>query len=1099
MSTFIYGQFSRNDAIDLVLNTILTDDIGEVDVYASYNSIATDVELIDNDSPSNPYLESWVFFSDDNPFASWYHSSRIIYVSTTDGSYTISNVEIYPKELSSDYEEISMADRPDPVAMDGTAFVPDPQKVESNYNYALIIVSMDQPRNWYNTSLIYSVLKQNYNYKDENIFVLYRWDGNSQLGNNLDGPLNPDDDIDGPATWATIQQVIAEMKGEIPDPTYVMEALGHGDQLAVFFTGVPIGYTGGFYKLAFWEIINEEPVLVKDDVSLVSVPMEDIDCGQMIFTFDINSSSDISVYFEGPIGSENKCLNRYLHGSTDSGEKNYAEMYFSGGNRYSEQLFYWASAARGYLPEIDAPWNIWIDPGTGEPIPLGEENGGFPYEDFISGHPGDFYLDVDEDTFIQMGEAFDYGSILNTWTIDDCHIPPNPFLPAPHPHQTDEFPFVEDLITLAGLSGFILNGPQSIPARSYIIADSVVVKEDLNITLNFADNTEFYINKNRMNLNTLNYARFYFKNNTQAYFGKNTFVTTIDPYRNSKLVFTGNSLTIGQGSLFNWVDLSAGLNMDINLYLNNVTFKNNMVHTAHWDIYFENCLFRKSALFTFSDSVFVINSTFDRSNLWASSLPLPHTTNYIHIDSCNFSGTNPYMPWMLLQAIDIQYYNDYTIIDNVIDNTTFGIHMYNSGWGLTKYFTNNEVKFILNNGVTINSSNIRMDSNYIHNNELSGLRIINHSKVDLTGNIDAKDVDETQRIMDNGLYEVYSNSSGFPVPFIWNAIIDEDNSSIDDELVYCDGIVYSEKDVRHNYWGENFNAEQDFYPSEAYIWYPTFDLTYDTEEKSDAQILYETAQGKAEAEDYTGAKNDYQQVVGLYPDTRYAQASLKELYAIEKYETNDYNALKQYYLTDSIITGDTTLAKTGDFLSNRCNIQLQNWPDAITWFENVIQYPPSFPDSIYAIIDLGHTYLLMQNGGNKSSHYTGSMPQYVPESIPSHTEYTNYLLSLLPGDKNQKPIVESLESLKPGELLQNVPNPFNYSTQIWYKLEKEAIVNISVFDYTGKCIKTLNCGAEEEGTHYIDFTSEGLSAGIYFYSLEVNGRLTDSKKMTIIR
>ena len=134
MSTFIYGQFSRNDAIDLVLNTILADDVGEVDVYASYNSFTTNVELIDNDSESNPYTESWVFFSDDNPFASWYHSSRIIYVSTTDGSYTISNVEIYPKGLSSAYEKISLADRPDPIAMDGTAFVPDPQKVESNYH-----------------------------------------------------------------------------------------------------------------------------------------------------------------------------------------------------------------------------------------------------------------------------------------------------------------------------------------------------------------------------------------------------------------------------------------------------------------------------------------------------------------------------------------------------------------------------------------------------------------------------------------------------------------------------------------------------------------------------------------------------------------------------------------------------------------------------------------------------------------------------------------------------------------------------------------------------------------------------------------------------
>jgi len=53
-----FAQFSRNDAIDLVLNTILADDIGGVDVYASSNSFTTDIELIDNVSPTNPYSEA---------------------------------------------------------------------------------------------------------------------------------------------------------------------------------------------------------------------------------------------------------------------------------------------------------------------------------------------------------------------------------------------------------------------------------------------------------------------------------------------------------------------------------------------------------------------------------------------------------------------------------------------------------------------------------------------------------------------------------------------------------------------------------------------------------------------------------------------------------------------------------------------------------------------------------------------------------------------------------------------------------------------------------------------------------------------------------
>lgn len=134
-TTSAFAQFTRNDAIDLVLNTILADDIGVVNVCASNNSFTTDVELIDNNSESNPYTESWVFFSDDDPFASWYHDSRLIYVSTVDGSYIISNAVINPKGIVFRLHRNILADRFEPVAMDGIEFVPDPQKGKSIYIY----------------------------------------------------------------------------------------------------------------------------------------------------------------------------------------------------------------------------------------------------------------------------------------------------------------------------------------------------------------------------------------------------------------------------------------------------------------------------------------------------------------------------------------------------------------------------------------------------------------------------------------------------------------------------------------------------------------------------------------------------------------------------------------------------------------------------------------------------------------------------------------------------------------------------------------------------------------------------------------------------
>ncbi|MEZ5197869.1 MAG: hypothetical protein R2764_16230 [Bacteroidales bacterium] len=51
---------------------------------------------------------------------------------------------------------------------------------------------------------------------------------------------------------------------------------------------------------------------------------------------------------------------------------------------------------------------------------------------------------------------------------------------------------------------------------------------------------------------------------------------------------------------------------------------------------------------------------------------------------------------------------------------------------------------------------------------------------------------------------------------------------------------------------------------------------------------------------------------------------------------------------------------------------------------------------------------------------------------------------------------------------------------------------------TGKRIKTFSEGIVEKGSHFVEFNAVGLPSGIYFYSIEVNGKLSDSKKMVII-
>lgn len=224
---------------------------------------------------------------------------------------------------------------------------------------------------------------------------------------------------------------------------------------------------------------------------------------------------------------------------------------------------------------------------------------------------------------------------------------------------------------------------------------------------------------------------------------------------------------------------------------------------------------------------------------------------------------------------------------------------------------------------------------------------------------------------------------------------------------------------------------------------------------------------------------------------------MKELFGLEKYVNTDYNGLKQYYETNSIIQSDTGLNKLSGFLINKCNLKLENWESAILWYENIIQNPENMEDSIFAVIDLGYAYLLMENGGYKSS-YVGNMIEHKPVSTEQFIEKRNYLLSLLPGDQMSEVLKKNIATLKDGELLQNIPNPFKGSTEIWYKLNIESNVQLKVYNYTGQLISTINEGTKTKGTHHIDFDANGLKNGIYFYSISINGQTTDSKKMTVM-
>jgi len=83
-------------------------------------------------------------------------------------------------------------------------------------------------------------------------------------------------------------------------------------------------------------------------------------------------------------------------------------------------------------------------------------------------------------------------------------------------------------------------------------------------------------------------------------------------------------------------------------------------------------------------------------------------------------------------------------------------------------------------------------------------------------------------------------------------------------------------------------------------------------------------------------------------------------------------------------------------------------------------------------------------------------------------------------------------------LFQNYPNPFHSLTTISYQLPVTSHVRLNVYDLKGKMIKTLVDKKQSAGNYDLIFDGSGLPAGIYYYQLTDEKRVS-VKKMLLIK
>ena len=712
IASLAFSQFSRNQAIDLVLNTILSGETGTVNVYASYNVIL-DSEQIDKDdyisSLTCPYPSNWVFFVDDVPTAKWIHPCRYIFVNSSNGDYQVLNEQMYPVGLSTDYELISHIPVPqnNPADFTGQEFT-DTEPPHENL-YAVLITGYDTKEQWKDISTIYNTLINVYGYTKEHIYVHYRfgYSNATPYGNDLDGPLTPSNDIDYSAYHDVVHETFQYLSGDLTGNDDIPE-LQHGDQLFVWLGG----HGNGDFNGASYVYLPGAPVTDEELASWSS----GINCSQMVYYITpclsggfIDNLSDIATA---------DCKNREVHAACDYDEYSVSEIWVTYDGtappnlntvNFQENTLYWNSAARGYFPDFDQPWlNI-------EEYTVGE----FPLENYVPNHPGNWDPDTDGDGYVTMGEAFEYSNWMDTWTPygvfepwdddpDYVYNPPPPFY---------DIKFNEDILTLGGLSGAV-GSTQSITGN-FLISKNVTIKNTGNIV--FSNSSEFYLQDGN--------SRIYV--NGELNIGENVVLKGQDDTFLSLLrINTGGNLTFGTGTELNHMRFeTTGYPLDY-LEMNNITFTDFDINCQILSFDVIGCEFKIGWMQVHNcDGLFMDECTFDQSNLQLSGNIFTPELSIAVITDCNYTHTGT----TLTSAVEISGMPKYGFSRNSIEGYETGIQIFDSGEGNMAGISENYIHNNSKDGIVVFGSHAYLRLNNIRDNGEDGISLNNNSYVRLSG------------------------------------------------------------------------------------------------------------------------------------------------------------------------------------------------------------------------------------------------------------------------------------------------------------------------------------------------------------------------------
>ena len=186
-----------------------------------------------------------------------------------------------------------------------------------------------------------------------------------------------------------------------------------------------------------------------------------------------------------------------------------------------------------------------------------------------------------------------------------------------------------------------------------------------------------------------------------------------------------------------------------------------------------------------------------------------------------------------------------------------------------------------------------------------------------------------------------------------------------------------------------------------------------------------------------------------------------------------------------------------------------NWSDISAGLPDVptesVVSDPLYPSNIYVGNDLG-VYVSTNSGSSWNLFSTGMPTAMVFDlsiSYPNRKlRAATYGNGIWERALVQNPVsVNNISGTVPEgyKLYQNFPNPFNPSTNIKFDVKNNSNVKITIYNSQGKIVEDLVNEQMNAGTYEIMWNASSQASGIYFYQLESEGRIIESKKMLLVK